>query len=174
MPHCRTAASPARPGSALRRRSMVFGSPSPAHSAALPSAERGGDPEVVRESQRRRYKDVGLVDRVLELDAKWREGEPCCMHALPLSRAHTLFVSNMRGALHSDLPAHPLCSVAFRGCCNLQLALLRFATRAALARPRQFTRCARPRPAARGNLDTLNMDFNKLNKEIAALRKVRR
>jgi seryl-tRNA synthetase len=31
---------------------------------------------VVRESQRRRYKDVGLVDRVLELDAQWREGEP--------------------------------------------------------------------------------------------------
>ncbi|KAL4434096.1 hypothetical protein ABPG75_000537 [Micractinium tetrahymenae] len=61
--------------------------------------ERGGDPEIVRESQRRRYKDVGLVDRVLELDAKWRE--------------------------------------------------------------------------ARGNLDTLNMDFNKLNKEIAALRKAK-
>ncbi len=27
--------------------------------------------------------------------------------------------------------------------------------------------------AARGNLDTLNMDFNKLNKEIAALRKAK-
>lgn len=28
-------------------------------------------------------------------------------------------------------------------------------------------------PAARGSLDTLNMEFNKLNKEIATLRKVR-
>ncbi len=28
------------------------------------------------------------------------------------------------------------------------------------------------RCAARGNLDTLNMEFNKLNKEIGALRKV--
>ncbi|EFN57228.1 hypothetical protein CHLNCDRAFT_56101 [Chlorella variabilis] len=61
--------------------------------------ERGGNPEIVRESQRRRFKDVGLVDRVLELDAKWRE--------------------------------------------------------------------------ARGQLDTLNMDFNKLNKEIGALRKAK-
>eukprot|EP00887_Chlorella_sp_A99_P003561 scaffold7.g3561.t1 len=35
--------------------------------------DKGGDPEIVRESQRRRFADVGLVDRVLELDAKWRE-----------------------------------------------------------------------------------------------------
>ena len=41
----------------------------------LPDAERGGDPEVVRESQRRRFADVGLVDRVLALDAEWRDGE---------------------------------------------------------------------------------------------------
>ncbi|PSC72955.1 Serine-tRNA ligase [Micractinium conductrix] len=61
--------------------------------------ERGGDPEVVRESQRRRYKDVTLVDKVLDLDAKWRE--------------------------------------------------------------------------ARGKLDGLNMDFNRLNKEIGTLRKAK-
>lgn len=61
------------------------------------SAERGGDPEVVRESQRRRYKDVGLVDRVLELDAKWREGELRCRPALtppqPLFFSPALFVA---------------------------------------------------------------------------------
>lgn len=34
--------------------------------------EKGGNPELVRESQRRRYADVGLVDKVLELDAQWR------------------------------------------------------------------------------------------------------
>ncbi|PRW57840.1 serine--tRNA ligase [Chlorella sorokiniana] len=61
--------------------------------------ERGGNPELVRESQRRRYADVSLVDKVLELDAKWRE--------------------------------------------------------------------------ARGQLDTLNMEFNKLNREIGALRKAK-
>lgn len=46
------------------------------HSPRLAAcAERGGDPELVRESQRRRYADVGLVDKVLELDVQWREGE---------------------------------------------------------------------------------------------------
>ncbi|KAL6774475.1 TSS2 [Auxenochlorella protothecoides x Auxenochlorella symbiontica] len=35
--------------------------------------EKGGDPEVVRESQRRRYADVALVDRVVELDSEWRD-----------------------------------------------------------------------------------------------------
>jgi hypothetical protein len=40
----------------------------------LRAAERGGNPDVVRESQRRRYADVSLVDKVLELDLKWREG----------------------------------------------------------------------------------------------------
>lgn len=59
-------------------------------------ADQGGDPEIIRESQRRRFADVGLVDRVLELDLEWRK--------------------------------------------------------------------------ARGDLDTLNMDFNKLNNEIKKLR----
>lgn len=39
------------------------------------AAEKGGDPEIVRESQRRRFADVKLVDKVVELDAEWREGE---------------------------------------------------------------------------------------------------
>ena len=39
-------------------------------------AEKGGNPELVRESQRRRFADPGLVDRVIELDAKWRDGKP--------------------------------------------------------------------------------------------------
>jgi len=38
------------------------------------SADKGGDPEIVRKSQRERYNDVSLVDRVLELDEKWRQG----------------------------------------------------------------------------------------------------
>ncbi len=35
-------------------------------------ADKGGDPELVRESQRRRYADVSLVDQVIQLDADWR------------------------------------------------------------------------------------------------------
>jgi hypothetical protein len=36
-------------------------------------AEQGGNPELVRESQRRRYADVGLVDQVIEYDQEWRK-----------------------------------------------------------------------------------------------------
>lgn len=39
------------------------------------SAEKGGVPEVIRESQRRRYVDVETVDKVIALDKQWREGE---------------------------------------------------------------------------------------------------
>ncbi|RHY03129.1 hypothetical protein DYB26_010266 [Aphanomyces astaci] len=35
--------------------------------------ERGGNPELVRESQRKRYADVDLVDRVIALDEAWRK-----------------------------------------------------------------------------------------------------
>ena len=34
--------------------------------------ERGGDPEKVRESQRRRFASVELVDEVISIDEKWR------------------------------------------------------------------------------------------------------
>lgn len=37
--------------------------------------EKGGDPEIVRESQRRRFADVSLVDKVIALDAQWRDGQ---------------------------------------------------------------------------------------------------
>ena len=35
--------------------------------------DQGGDPELVRESQRRRYADVGLVDKVIAYDEEWRQ-----------------------------------------------------------------------------------------------------
>ena len=38
-------------------------------------AEKGGNPDAIRESQRRRYAKVELVDEVIELDKKWRESE---------------------------------------------------------------------------------------------------
>ena len=36
--------------------------------------DKGGDPEIVRESQRRRFADVALVDQVIELDQEWKAG----------------------------------------------------------------------------------------------------
>ena len=36
-------------------------------------ADKGGDPEVIRASQRARYAPVELVDEVIALDAAWRE-----------------------------------------------------------------------------------------------------
>ncbi|KAG1654588.1 hypothetical protein FOA52_008735 [Chlamydomonas sp. UWO 241] len=35
--------------------------------------EKGGNPELVRESQRRRFADVSQVDKVIELDEEWRK-----------------------------------------------------------------------------------------------------
>ena len=35
--------------------------------------DKGGDPERFREIQRRRFKDVTLIDRILEADAAWRQ-----------------------------------------------------------------------------------------------------
>ncbi len=34
--------------------------------------DQGGNPDLVRESQRRRYADVTLVDKVIEHDSEWR------------------------------------------------------------------------------------------------------
>ena len=37
--------------------------------------EKGGEPELIRASQRARYTDVGLVDKVIEADVNWRKGK---------------------------------------------------------------------------------------------------
>lgn len=36
-------------------------------------ADKGGDPDKVRENQRKRFKDPALVDKVVEADNKWRK-----------------------------------------------------------------------------------------------------
>uniref|UniRef100_A0A915K9Y5 Serine-tRNA synthetase type1 N-terminal domain-containing protein n=1 Tax=Romanomermis culicivorax TaxID=13658 RepID=A0A915K9Y5_ROMCU len=36
-------------------------------------AEKGGNPNLIRESQKKRYKDEKLVDRVIEFDVEWRK-----------------------------------------------------------------------------------------------------
>ncbi|XP_009784692.1 serine--tRNA ligase-like [Nicotiana tabacum] len=35
--------------------------------------DKGHNPEIIRESQRRRFADVGLVDQVIQLDKEWRQ-----------------------------------------------------------------------------------------------------
>ena len=37
--------------------------------------EKGGDPAKIRENQAKRFKDVTLVDKVVEYDNKWRKRE---------------------------------------------------------------------------------------------------
>ena len=37
--------------------------------------DQGGNPDLVRESQRRRYADVTLVDKVIEFDTQWRQSK---------------------------------------------------------------------------------------------------
>lgn len=34
---------------------------------------QGGDPEKVRENQRKRFKDPASVDKIIELDNSWRQ-----------------------------------------------------------------------------------------------------
>jgi len=35
--------------------------------------EKGGNPDTIKESQKKRYKDVTIVDKIVEIDNKWRE-----------------------------------------------------------------------------------------------------
>lgn len=37
-------------------------------------AEKGGNPDLIRASQKGRYADVNLVDKVIEADVDWRKG----------------------------------------------------------------------------------------------------
>ena len=56
-------------------------------------AYKGGDPEKVRESQRRRFADVALVDKVIEEDEEWRP--------VWKSKFYGAFVLNRRVVLHA-------------------------------------------------------------------------
>jgi len=42
-------------------------------------ADKGGDPNKIRENQRKRFKDVSYVDKVVEADTKWRKRELGCV-----------------------------------------------------------------------------------------------
>lgn len=47
--------------------------------------DKGGNPESIREYQRKRFKDVSLVDQVIELDTQWRKGNNTFQAPLPTS-----------------------------------------------------------------------------------------
>lgn len=57
--------------------------------------DQGGNPDLVRESQRRRYADVTLVDKVIEHDTEWRKSE---LHSLSLSLLSSLDVETWTAA----------------------------------------------------------------------------
>ncbi|KAM4046857.1 serine--tRNA ligase, cytoplasmic [Anomaloglossus baeobatrachus] len=50
-------------------------------------ADKGGNPELVRETQRKRFKDPGLVDALLEADTAWRK---CRFQADALNKSKNL------------------------------------------------------------------------------------
>lgn len=43
-------------------------------------SDQGGDPEKIRDLQRKRFKDVAHVDKVVEADTQWRKRNSslCC------------------------------------------------------------------------------------------------
>lgn len=46
--------------------------------------EKGGNPEKIRQNQRDRFKDVELVDQVVNNDLKWRQCKLCSVCSLQL------------------------------------------------------------------------------------------
>lgn len=41
--------------------------------------EKGGDPDRIRRNQKERFKDEGLVDKIIEADERWRKREQRCL-----------------------------------------------------------------------------------------------
>lgn len=40
-------------------------------------ADKGGDPDRIKKSQKDRYKDPNVVDKIIDLDEQWRKGVLC-------------------------------------------------------------------------------------------------
>lgn len=100
----------------------------------------------MRESQKRRYADVGLVDKVVALDADWRSGEFWGMHMNTFGHADW---TRMCLETHFSSPA--------------DMQLLVFVLHQLLV----YVYIA-----ARYDLDQVKKEFNALVKQIGELRKV--
>ena len=75
--------------------------------------DKGGDPEKVRESQRKRFKDPSYVDKVIEADTKWRKCEfASSAPAQPMSKVVMEHMSCVLSSVHT-LACPPL-SVRFQ------------------------------------------------------------
>ena len=63
--------------------------PSPSQATMLDinlfRTDKGGNPDLIRESQRSRFASVELVDEVIALDKAWRESK-CPLSSLPCPR----------------------------------------------------------------------------------------
>ena len=35
--------------------------------------DKGGNPDAIKENQKKRFKDLGMIDKITELDGKWRK-----------------------------------------------------------------------------------------------------
>ena len=53
--------------------------------------EKGGNPEIIRESQRRRYASVEIVDEIIRLDKEWRQRTI----SLSLHKSSSIFINAM-------------------------------------------------------------------------------
>lgn len=49
--------------------------------------DKGHNPEIIRESQRRRFADVDLVDQVIQLDREWRQRKSSLSSSIYMSCA---------------------------------------------------------------------------------------
>lgn len=66
--------------------------------------DKGGDPEVVRETQKKRFKDVTLVDKLVAADTEWRKCKRrvVCLSVLVASVSAAANDANVTGA-HAQL-----------------------------------------------------------------------
>ena len=53
--------------------------------------DKGGNPDAIKENQKKRFKDVGMVDKITELDGKWRK---CMLFTLFLQKCNFIVIFN--------------------------------------------------------------------------------
>ena len=56
-------------------------------------ADQGGDPDKIRELQRKRFKDVTHVDKVIEADTEWRKRKHFCYTFVKDLRIRDVWIS---------------------------------------------------------------------------------
>lgn len=57
-------------------------------------SDKGGDPETIREIQRKRFKDVTLVDKLVAADTEWRKCERTYLSLVLAKVANVSAVAN--------------------------------------------------------------------------------